>query len=61
MRSVVLLLLIAGVACPLVVGYHTEPRTAGQSGWTKAHVPGQDYVSQVVTASFDELDSASAA
>jgi len=57
MRGAILLLLIAGVAFPLVVGYHTEPRTAAQSGWAHRDGP-HDYVSQVVTVNFDELDSA---
>ena len=47
-------------AFALVSGYHVEPRTAGQSGWTRAHPnePEEQYVSQVVTMNFDELDSA---
>jgi hypothetical protein len=53
-----LLLLIAGVAKSLVVGYHVEPRSAGQSGWTQPREPGNHTVSQVVTVNFDELDSA---
>ena len=40
MKGAVLLLLTVGVAYPFVVGYHTEPRTAGQSGWTRARDPG---------------------
>ena len=59
MKGAVLLLLISGVAYPLVVGYHVEPRTAGQSGWTQPRVPGNHTVSQVITVNFDELDSAS--
>jgi len=58
MKGAVLLLLIAGVAHSLVVGYHTEPRTAGQSGWPSVVWPNNN-VSQVVTVNFDELDSAS--
>lgn len=53
MRSAVLLLLIAGVAYSLVVGYHVEPQTAAQSGWTHRG----DSVAQVITINFDELDS----
>lgn len=56
MRSAVLLFLIAGAAYSLVVGYHTEPRTAAQSGWTSKVWPNHT-VSQVVTMNFDELDS----
>jgi hypothetical protein len=43
----------------LLSAYHVEPRTAGQSGVTWPRNPGYDYVSQVVTVNFDELDSAS--
>ena len=57
MKGVVLWLLAAGVAYSLVVGYHTEPRTAEQSGWTSVVSPNHT-VSQVVTVNFDELDSA---
>jgi hypothetical protein len=42
----------------LVSAYHVEPRTAGQSGWTRAHDSTGQYVSQVVTINFDDLDSA---
>lgn len=60
MKGIVLLLLVAGAAYPLVVGYHVEPRTAGQSAWTPRD--GQNnYVSQVVTVNFDELDSTTVA
>lgn len=60
MRSAVLLLLIAGVACPLVVGYHVDPVRANWSGWTGHQAPN-NRVSQVLTINFDELDSASGA
>jgi len=60
MKGMVLLFLTAGAAYSLVVGYHVEPKTAGQSGWTQAHVPNNQIVSQVLTADVDELDSASA-
>jgi len=60
MKGAVLLLLIAGVAYSLVVGYHVEPRTAGQSGWTRRASPYHT-VSQVVTVNFDEVVSASVA
>jgi len=52
-----LLLLIAGVAFPLVVGYHVDPVSANLSGWTHRG----DNVSQVLTINFDELDSTSGA
>jgi hypothetical protein len=37
---------------------HIEPVSATQSGWTK-HTYGHDYVSQVLTCNWDELDSTS--
>jgi len=58
MKGAVLLLLIAGVAFPLVVGFHVEPVSAAQSGWTQRLYPN-NYVSQVLTTNFDELDSVS--
>lgn len=58
MKSAVLLLLIAGVAFPLVAGFHVEPVSASQSGWTHRQYP-YNSVSQVLTCNFDELDSAS--
>ena len=39
MKGAVLLLLIAGVAFPLVVGFHVEPVSAAHSGWTRPHDP----------------------
>ena len=48
MKGAVLLLLIAGAAYSLVVGYHVEPVKAQWSGWTHLHGPG-DTVSQVLT------------
>jgi hypothetical protein len=56
-KSAVLLLLIAGAAYPLVVGFHQEPLSAQLSGWT--HRDG--VVAQVVTINFDELDSTAGA
>jgi hypothetical protein len=53
MRGAALLLLIAGVAYPLVVGYHVGPVAAAMSGWTHRG----DSVAQVITINFDELDS----
>jgi hypothetical protein len=58
MKGAVLLLLIAGAAYSLVVGFHVEPVSASQSGWTHRQYPNT-YVSQVITINFDELDSAS--
>ena len=55
MKGVVLLLLIAGVAFPIIVGYHIEPVKAAWSGLADP----EDGVSQLVTCNFDELDSAS--
>ncbi len=46
------------ISYALLSAYHVEPRTAGQSGWTHAHDTAGQYVSQVVTVNFDELDSA---
>ena len=60
MKGAVLLLLIAGAAYSLVVGYHVEPVKAQWSGWTHLHGPG-DTVSQVLTINFDELDSTAGA
>jgi len=57
MKGAVFLLLIAGVAYPLVVGYHVEPVEAAQSGWTHRG----DSVAQVITINFDELDSTAGA
>jgi hypothetical protein len=57
MRGAALLLLMAGAAFPLVVGYHLDPVKASWSGWTHR----DDTVSQILTINFDELDSASGA
>jgi hypothetical protein len=54
MKGAVLLLLIAAVAFPLVVGFHVDPVSAAQSGWTHRLAPG-NYVSEVITTNFDEL------
>ena len=56
MKGAVLLLLIAGVASPLVVGFHVEPVKAAWSGWTSHQAPN-NRVSEVITCNFDELDS----
>ncbi len=59
MRNGVIVLMAVALssAYGLVSAYHVEPRTAGQSGWTRSVQPN-DVVSQVVTVNFDELDSA---
>jgi hypothetical protein len=54
MKSAVLLLLIAGVAFPYVVGFHVEPVKAQWSGWTHWQQPN-NFVSQGVTCNFDTL------
>jgi hypothetical protein len=54
MKGTVLLLLIAGVALPSLVGYHIDPVKASWSGWTHLHGPG-DTVAQTVTCNFDSL------
>jgi hypothetical protein len=59
-KGAVLLLLVSGVAFPLVVGFHVEPVSAAQSGWTRRLSPN-NFVSQVLTVNFDEPDSASLA
>jgi hypothetical protein len=46
------------VASGLVRSYFVEPKSAALSGWTDT-TPGRDYVSEVVTCCWDELDSAS--
>ena len=51
------LLLLAGAAYPLVSAYHIEPVNAHQSGWALGDE--NHGVSQVLTCSWDELDSAS--
>ena len=51
------LLLLAGVAYPLVSAYHIEPVNARQSGWALGD-ENHD-VRQVLTINFDELDSVS--
>jgi hypothetical protein len=60
LKSVVVLLVTFGWSMALVRAFHTEPVSAAQSGWTK-HTYGHDYVSQVLTCNFDELDAASGA
>jgi hypothetical protein len=59
-KGAVLLLLVSGVAFPLVVGFHVEPVCVSQSGWTQRLYPN-NYVSQVLTINFDELDSTAGA
>lgn len=51
------LLLLAGVAYPLVSAYHIEPVNARQSGWALGDE--NHGISQVLTINFDELDSVS--
>jgi hypothetical protein len=57
LRPAVALVMMCGCAAALVVGYHVEPIKAPWSGWTRT-TQGQDYVSEVITINFDELDSA---
>jgi hypothetical protein len=47
------LLLLAGTAFPLVVGYHLDPVKAQWSGWTSFQ---NNYVEQQVVACWDSLD-----
>lgn len=54
MKGAVLLLLVAGVAFPSIVGYHIDPVKASWSGWTHLHGPG-DTVAQQVVACWDSL------
>jgi len=58
MKGAVLLLLIAGVAFPSVVGYHIDPVKAQWSGWT-SYLDPNNYVSQFLTINFDEPITAS--
>ena len=60
MKGAILLLLIAGVAFPLVVGYHVEPVKTQWSGWTSQQAPS-NRVSEILTCNFDELDSTTGA
>jgi hypothetical protein len=60
LRAAAALVMMCGCATALVVGYHTEPVKSSWSGLTRK-VWGQDYVSQVLTVNFDELDSTSGA
>jgi len=46
------------VASGLVRSYFVEPKAASLSGWTGT-AAGHDYVSEVVTCCWDELDAAS--
>jgi hypothetical protein len=55
-KLVVVLLAAFGWSLALVRAYHVEPVRTAQSGWAK-HAYGYDYVSQVLTINFDELDS----
>jgi len=55
-RVIVLMAVVLSSAYGLVSAYHVEPRTSGQSGWTRTVQPNH-VVSQVVTMNFDELDS----
>jgi hypothetical protein len=58
-RSLWLLLLAAaGVSLGLVQGYSIAPRTGAWSGWTSHEAPN-NRVSQVLTCSWDQLDSVS--
>jgi hypothetical protein len=58
-RSLWLLLLAAAsVSLGLVQGYSVAPRSAAWSGWTSFLEPN-NYVSQVLTCSWDQLDEAS--
>lgn len=59
-NTVVALLLFIGAAFPYVVGYHVEPVKALWSGWTPSQFPN-NYVSEVITCNFDELDSTTGA
>jgi hypothetical protein len=52
MKGAVLLLLIAGVACASVVGYHIEPVKASWSGLADP----EDGVAQQVVACWDTLE-----
>jgi hypothetical protein len=54
MRVAALLLAIAGVAFPLVVGCHVDPIQASWSGWT-VHGTPTDRISEVITCNFDSL------
>jgi hypothetical protein len=54
MKGAALLLLIAGVAFPYVVGYHVEPVQADWSGWTSKQ-GSNNKVSEFVTCNFDSL------
>jgi hypothetical protein len=58
LRAAAALVMMCGCATALVVGYHTEPVKSSWSGLTRK-IWGQDYVSQVLTCNWDELDSAS--
>ena len=46
------------VASGLVRSYFVEPKSASLSGWTGT-APGHNYVSEIVTCCWDELDAAS--
>ncbi len=59
-KLVAVLMAMCGSAMALVRAIHIEPVSAAQSGWTRT-VQGQDYVSQILTINFDELDSAAGA
>lgn len=55
MRSAAIaLLLLAGTAFPLVVGYHLDPVKSSWSGWTPSEFPN-NYVSEIITTNFDSL------
>jgi hypothetical protein len=56
LRVVLVIALSYVTSFALLSAYHVEPRTAGQSGQTWPRNPGYDYVSQIVTVNFDELD-----
>ena len=60
LKLVVVLLITFGWSMALVRAFHTEPLSAALSGWT-GMMPPYNYVSQVITINFDELDSTSVA
>jgi hypothetical protein len=54
MKGAIMLLLLTGVAFPLVVGYHVDPVKSSWSGWTPSEFPN-NYVSEILTCNFDEV------
>ncbi|MBM3330449.1 hypothetical protein FJY68_01200 [candidate division WOR-3 bacterium] len=59
-KLVVVLLVAFGSTMALVRAFHTEPVSVALSGWTGT-MPPNNYVSQVLTINFDELDSTAGA